>query len=110
MSPTRFYQSVIILTLGVYLYYLIYRALYTINPDALAFSLVFYYAELHGFLALGFYFFQLWNPIKRTSPAPPPGVSVDVYIVTYNEDIGLVRQTVWPPEIATGTFNPNQHP
>lgn len=93
-SSKRYYQATIILTLGVYLYYLGYRLLYTINPEALTFSLLFFYAEFHGFVALALYFFQLWNPITRKSPPAPSGVSVDVLIPTYNEDIDLVRKTV----------------
>lgn len=94
MSSKRYYQAAIILTLGVYLYYLGYRLLYTINPDALTFSLLFFYAEFHGFVALALYFFQLWDPVTRKSPPAPSGLSVDVLIPTYNEDIDLVRKTV----------------
>jgi len=93
-ASLRFHQAVMVLTLAVYLYYLTYRALHTINPDAPVFSLVFYYAELHGFVSLALYFFQLWHPIRRTPPPAPPGLQVDVYIPTYKEDIGLVRKTV----------------
>lgn len=92
-STARYYQAAIVLTLGVYLYYLVYRLTYTINPDALTFSLLFFYAELHGFVALALYFFQLWNPITRQSRPAPPGMAVDVLIPTYNEDIDLIRKT-----------------
>lgn len=94
ITSRRYYQAAIILTLGVYLYYLGYRLLYTINPDALTFSLLFFYAEFHGFVALALYFFQLWNPVTRKSPPAPAGLSVDVFIPTYNEDMDLVRKTV----------------
>lgn len=90
----RFRQTVMVLTLAVYLYYLVYRLLYTINHDALTFSVVFYYAELHGFISLALYFFQLWRPIHRTPSPAPPGLAVDVFIPTYKEDISLLRKTV----------------
>lgn len=83
-----------VVALAVYLYYLVYRLLYTINQDALAFSLIFYYAECHGFVSLVLYFFQLWHPIRRTPPPALPGLRVDVYIPTYKEEIDLVRKTV----------------
>jgi len=89
----RLYQVVATLTLGVYLYYLIYRLIYTINPNAFTFSLLFYYAELHGFIALFLYFFQMWKPIQRKAPFPCQDLSVDVFITTYNEEIHLVRKT-----------------
>lgn len=87
------YQVVIIFTLGVYLYYLIYRLRYTINPDSLFLSISFFYAEVHGFIALLLFFFQIWNPTERKSPPPPVGLSVDIYITTYNEDISILRKT-----------------
>lgn len=94
VAPLRYYQTVMVLTLAVYLYYLTYRLFYTINPDALAFSLIFYYAEFHGFVSLALYFFQLWHPIERTPPPAPPSLRVSVYIPTYKEEVELVRKTV----------------
>ena len=59
------YQIVIIFTLGVFLYYLVYRFRYTINPDVLWLSILFLYADVHGFISLSLFAFQLWNPIER---------------------------------------------
>ena len=87
------YQVAIIVTLCVYLYYLVYRVRYTINPDCLILSLSFFYAEVHGFISLFLFFFQIWNPKERSSPPAPPGLSVDIYIPTYNEDISIIRKT-----------------
>lgn len=92
-ASLRYYQAVMVLTLAVYLYYLAYRLLYTINWDAPIFSLIFYYAEFHGCLSLALYFFQIWHPIERISPPALPGLRVDVYIPTYKEDVSLVRKT-----------------
>lgn len=89
------YQSVIILILGVYLYYLVYRFRYTINPDALWLSISFLYADVHGFISFSLFAFQLWNPIERKPPAPPADASVDIYIPTYNEDVSIIRKTVF---------------
>lgn len=93
-TGNRKYQVVIILVLGVYIYYLAYRLRYTINPDALILSLSFFYADVHGFLSMSLFSFQLWNPLERKSPPPIPGLSVDIYIPTYNEDISIIRKTV----------------
>ncbi|NWF52014.1 MAG: glycosyltransferase, partial [Nitrospirae bacterium] len=101
MRFIRFYQTIIIITLLVYAYYLYYRIIYTINPDAIIVSILFFGAEFHGFIALFLYFFQMWYPLKRTTPPPPPGMTVDFYIPTYNEDIRLVRET------ALGCLNVN---
>ena len=83
-----------VLALVVYASYLVYRALYTINPQALGFSLAVYFAELHGFFSLGLYFHQVWALRGRRVVAPPEGLTVDVFITTYNEDVDLLRQTV----------------
>ena len=88
------YQIVIIIILGVYLYYLVYRFRYTINPDALVLSISFLYADVHGFFSISLFAFQLWNPIERKPPAPPADASVDIYIPTYNEDVSIIRKTV----------------
>lgn len=88
------YQVAIVFVLGVFVYYLVYRIRYTINPDALILSISFYCADVFGFFSLFFLFFQLWNPIETKAPSPPPGLSVDVYITTYNESISIVRKTV----------------
>ena len=88
------YQAVIIFTLGVYLYYLVYRFRYTINPDALLLSISFFYADVHGFISLSLFAFQLWGRVERKSSSPLPDLSVDIYIPTYNEDVSIIRKTV----------------
>lgn len=88
------YQFVIIVVLGVYIYYLTYRLRYTINPNALLLSLSFFYADVHGFFSMALFSFQLWNPLERKAPPPLPGLSVDIYIPTYNEDISIIKKTV----------------
>lgn len=88
------YQVAIVFVLGVFIYYLTYRIRYTINPDALILSISFYCADVFGFLSLFFLFFQLWNPTERKAPPPPLGLSVDVYIPTYNESISIIKKTV----------------
>ncbi len=52
-----------------------------------------YLAEVHGFLSLFFYFFQIWAPRRRRCPTPSGQFTVDVFITTYNEDEALLRQT-----------------
>ncbi len=87
------YQIAIVFVLGVFLYYLVYRILYTINPDALILSISFYCADVFGFLSLFFLFFQLWNPIETNAPPPPTGFSVDIYITTFDESIAVLKKT-----------------
>ena len=93
-AKRRLYGLASVVGLLVYAWYLAYRGIYTINPDALVFSLLVYRAEAHGFFSLAFYVFQVWRPIRRVAPPPARGLSVDVFITTYNEDVALLRQTV----------------
>ena len=95
-SPGKrwFMGTVSVVALLVYASYLTYRAAFTINQDAIVFSLLVYFAELHGFVALFLYFHQLWHLRQRRVVPPPAGLKVDVYVTTYNEDVDLLRQTL----------------
>ncbi len=74
-------------------WYLIWR-LGTFNPDARAFSIVIYCAEVFGFATALLHFFMVWRMTRRVAPPAPPGLTVDVLIPTYNESLELVRRTV----------------
>ena len=87
-------KLVALLAIAIYLGYLVYRGLYTINQEALVFSLTVYLAEIHGFFSLVFYYFQIWELRGRRVPPVPPGLAVDVFVTTFNEDVDLLRQTV----------------
>lgn len=86
-------QFAAVVALVVYASYLVYRWQFTINPEAPVFSWLVFLAEVHGFLSLSFYFFQVWAPVRRRCPAPSGRFTVDVFITTYNEDLALLRQT-----------------
>jgi len=92
---TRLLRRVVsIAALAIYAAYLVYRAAFTINYDALTFSLLVYFAELHGFVSLVFFFHQAWGLRRRTVVTPAERLKVDVFITTYDEDLGLLRQTL----------------
>ena len=78
----------------IYAEYLAYRAAFTINHDALMFSLAVYAAEVHGFVSLFLFFHQTWHLRGRKVVEPEKNLTVDVFITTYNEDVELLRQTV----------------
>lgn len=95
-GPFRRYASrlVAVGALCVYAAYLVYRAAFTMNADAMVFSSLVYFAEFHGFFALFFYFHQTWTLRGRRVVPPPAQVSVDVFVTTYNEDVDMLRQTL----------------
>ncbi len=86
-------KLLILVTGALALYYIVYRALYTFNPDQLAFSVVFYLAEVHGLISLYLFLFDMWSPVRPEPPEVPDGFKVDVFIPTYNEDVNVLRRT-----------------
>ena len=93
-SRRAYRQVVAVAAVAVYAVYLVYRGLFTINPDALVFSLAVYLAEIHGFFSLIFFYSQIWSLRGRTVRPLQTPLTVDVFITTYNEDVDLLRQTV----------------
>ena len=74
--------------------YFVWRCGYTLNYDALWFSLPLLLAELHGFLVASLYFFMVWNPTVRKSLPPLKNRTVDVMVPTYNESVDILRMTL----------------
>jgi len=76
------------------LYYLYWRAQYSLNLDALWFSLPLLLAEVHGAINFTVFMFMTWDlkPVPHT--AAPSGRSVDIFIPTYNEDLPILRMTI----------------
>ena len=87
-------RATAVTALLIYAGYLAYRAAFTINQDALIFSLAVYFAEVHGFFSLFLFFHQTWHLRGRRVVEPEKNLTVDVFITTYNEDVELLRQTV----------------
>ena len=82
-----------ILSVAVTVYYLIWR-LGTFNPEAMAFSVILYCAEVYGFITTLMYLFTVWKPTKKETVSPAQGLNVDVFIPTLNEEPELLRKTV----------------
>ncbi|HEX5069694.1 MAG TPA: glycosyltransferase, partial [Vicinamibacterales bacterium] len=93
-SVRFFTRAAAVAGLLVYASYLTYRGLFTLNPDAIVFSILVYFAEVHGFVSLFLYFHQTWHLRGRRVVDPAPGLKVDVFVTTYNEDVDLLRQTL----------------
>lgn len=75
------------------IWYLVWRA-GTLNPEAPVFSGLLYAVEIYGFAAALMHVFMTWRLARREPPAPLSGVSVDVFVPTYNESVDLVRKTL----------------
>lgn len=74
-------------------YYLYWRYTSSLNFDTLWLALILVLAETYSFADTLFFMLMMWKPARREAPPPPPAASVDVYIVTYNEPVELLRLT-----------------
>jgi cellulose synthase (UDP-forming) len=82
--------------------YLYYRSNYTLNLDNWLsgfFSVALYLAELYAIATLLLSYFQTLKlrnrtPVDLATIPQNQWYSVDIYIPTYNEDVGIVRKTV----------------
>jgi cellulose synthase (UDP-forming) len=82
-------------TLAYLLFYLWWRANYSLNPDAPFFSWALLVAEAFGVLNYMLFVWITRNVAPaREHKAPPPGLSVDVFIPTFNEDFEVLEATV----------------
>jgi cellulose synthase (UDP-forming) len=73
--------------------YFVWRFTGTFNPAAAWFFWVFLAAELVGFVEIALFYLTTWPARKHTPQPPPVGKTVDVFIATYNEPVGLLRDT-----------------
>ncbi len=93
-QPLSLIQKVVVLSfILVAGWYLNWR-LTVFNPDAPIFSLIFYLAELFGFVTALLHIFMLWRLTKHHSLPAEKGLSVDVFVPTLNEPVDLIRKTL----------------
>ncbi|GIW05689.1 MAG: UDP-glucose-beta-D-glucan glucosyltransferase [Dehalococcoidia bacterium] len=83
------------LVAGVFLvYYVWWRATQTLNPDAWLFSLLLFAAELHGIVSFYLFAFMVWDVDCRPPFRLRPGLTVDVFVPTYNESVEILEATL----------------
>lgn len=84
-----------IIAIVYFLFYLWWRATYTLNPAYPVFSWVLWAAEAFGVFAyiLFAYITKNITPIRSFVP-PPTGVNVDVFVPTYNEPEEILEATL----------------
>ena len=85
------------LTLFLYVRYLVWRGLYTLNTDdwaGLMISSMVLLAEVYGLVQLMFFTFQAWRPLERQSPPITTYPTVDVFVTVVNEPLDILRRTL----------------
>ena len=88
-------QIILALTLFLYIRYLVWRGVYTLNLDdwgGLLISSLVLVAEAYGLVQLMFFTFQAWRPLERQSPPITKYPTVDVFVTVVNEPLDILRQ------------------
>lgn len=87
-------RKFIVFSFLIFAPYYLYWRLGTFNPEALVFSWVIWLAEVFGYLTAAIHVFMVYRLTSPVSAEPTQGLSVAVFIPTYNESTDLVRHTV----------------
>jgi cellulose synthase (UDP-forming) len=86
---------VIAIVYGLYLiYYLGWRATSTLNPDALAFSILLLLVESSALVSFGLFAFMTWDVTHRPPFRFSPGKRVDILVPTYDEGASILERTL----------------
>ena len=76
------------------LFYLWWRVSASLNPVALAFSIVFLAAEAYGVVRFLLFVFASWNVERSARFELAPDLSIDVYVPTVDEDLETLEATL----------------
>ena len=90
-------QVILALTLFLYVRYLLWRGIYTLNTadwSGLCISSLVLLAEAYGLVQLIFFTFQAWKPLERKSPPIKTYRTVDVFVTVVNEPLDILRRTL----------------
>jgi cellulose synthase (UDP-forming) len=74
-------------------YWIFWRWTYSLNPDALIFSVVLVVAETYGLFNSLLMVATVWKLNYRDPPPAPRGLSVDVFITNFDEPLEVLRRT-----------------
>lgn len=93
------------LTIGLGVWYLVWRWTASLNPDALVFSITIALAETMAFTGTLLFFFNIWDEGDTKRASPPESradagledegaILVDIFIATFDEDCDIVSLSV----------------
>jgi cellulose synthase (UDP-forming) len=89
----RLSRTIALIALAYALYYLYWRWTATLNFSALWFSIPLAIAESAVVLTTALLIFNIWKLRQRAAPPARAGLSVDVFITTYDEPLDVIRRT-----------------
>jgi cellulose synthase (UDP-forming) len=94
MTPERFIvRLLVVLTLILGVNYVAWRWLESLNWAAWWIAVPLVLAETYSLIDVSLFGLTVWRLRRRTPPDAPPGLTVDVFITTYNEPIEMVVDT-----------------
>ncbi|EYT61720.1 cellulose synthase [Dietzia sp. UCD-THP] len=92
--PSPYLRLLIVVTVIVGLNYIVWRWLFSVNWDAWWIAVPLVLAETYSLIDSILFAVTMWRLRRRPEPPPAPeGLSVDVFITTYNEPLELVLNT-----------------
>lgn len=88
-------QAIALLAFLAAVTYLVWRVLFTLNPDALLLSWFLWTLEAHAIVGIGLATYSLWDtrPLEPASATLPDGRTA-VFITTYDEPVEILLPTV----------------
>ena len=87
-------RTVIIATLLLGVNYIAWRWLFSLNWNAWWLAIPLVISETYSLIDMALFSLTMWHARRRPAPPPPqPGLTVDVFITTYNEPVPLVIET-----------------
>jgi cellulose synthase (UDP-forming) len=89
----RLIRVMAVVTLAYGVYYISWRWTQSLNPEALWFAIPLVLAETWGLLTAFIMVHSVWRLKHREPVPPPPGLSVDVFITSFDEPLEVIRRT-----------------
>jgi len=87
-------RVVVVLTLVLGVNYIAWRWLDSVNWSAWWIAVPLVIAETYSLIDVALFGMTMWKARRRDDPpAPAPGLTVDVFVTTYNEPVELVMRT-----------------
>jgi cellulose synthase (UDP-forming) len=86
-------RLLVVLTVILGVNYVGWRWLESLNWSAWRIAVPLVIAETYSLIDVMLFGMTMWRLRERTPPEPPPGLTVDVFITTYNEPLDMVMDT-----------------
>nr|WP_247828346.1 glycosyltransferase family 2 protein [Arthrobacter antioxidans] len=90
---TLLIRAIVLVTAVLGLNYIVWRWLFSISWDAWWIAIPLVLAETYSLIDSLLFGFTVWRLKRREPPEAPAGLTVDVFITTYNEPLDLVLTT-----------------